>query len=348
MNPGAAKQRALSNDSSREYAVRALEPAEFAQWDQFVRQSPQGTLFHTTLWLKAAGVPFQLLGCFRGSELRGGFALNIVGNRMAGMPHGTLTPYLGVLYSRPEGKYVTELSNNKEIGVAIASFLKSEFKQVNISFPPEVIDLMPFRWQGFTSRIGYTYRLSLRDLNVAFDNMDAVRRRNIISAEKAGVQVDGGASLDQVLRLHEKTFERQRLAPHYSQAVKNIERALSSANRCRAFLARSQDGNPLGGVWIVWDEKRAYYLLGGYDHDAKSNNAVALAMWRAIQFASVDLKLLEFDFEGSIIPPVERFFRKFGGTLTPVYSIQYRKPTTLMKCVGFGRRIAAKFARIRN
>jgi hypothetical protein len=341
MNPKFVKQQ---TDIPREYVVRVLEPAEFAQWDQFVRQSPQGTLFHTTLWLKAAGVPFQLLGCFRGSDLRGGFALNVLGNRVAGMPVGALTPYLGVLYSRPEGKYVTEISNNKEIGVAIATFLKDKFKRINISFPPEVVDLMPFRWQGFTSRVGYTYRLPLHDLRSVLDNMDAVRRRNITSAEKAGVQIEVGANLEQILRLHEKTFERQRLEPTYSQAVKNIERALSSASRCSGFLARSKGGDTLGGVWIVWDERRAYYLLGGYDHTAKSNNAVALAMWRAIQFAALDLKLIEFDFEGSIIPPVERFFRKFGGTLTPVYSVQYRRPTALVKCIDFGKGIAAKFA----
>ena len=69
-----------------------------------------------------------------------------------------------------------------------------------------------------------------------------------------------------------------------------------------------QEGEPLGAVWIAWDDKRAYYLLGGYDHSAKSSNAVALAMWRAIQFTATDLKLPEFDFEGSMIPAVERFF----------------------------------------
>ena len=106
------------------------------------------------------------------------------------------------------------------------------------------------------------------------------------------------------------------------------------------FVARSQDGEPLGAVWIAWDEKRAYYLLGGYDQSGKSNNAVALAMWRAIQFTANDLKLPEFDFEGSMIPAIERFFRKFGGTLTPTYTLHYQRPVSL------GRRVARKIARM--
>ncbi len=92
-------------------------------------------------------------------------------------------------------------------------------------------------------------------------------------------------------------------------------------------------------MWIAWDDKRAYYLVGGYDHSAQSNNAVALAMWRAIQFAALNLKLPEFDFEGSMIPPIERFFRKFGATLTPFYRIRYRR-------VSLARRIARKVVRM--
>jgi hypothetical protein len=122
--------------------------------------------------------------------------------------------------------------------------------------------------------------------------------------------------------------------------------------RCLGFLARSKEGEPLGAVWIAWDEKRAYYLLGGYDHSAKSNNAVALAMWRAIQFTATDLKLPEFDFEGSAIPAVERFFRKFGGTLTPYHCIRYQRPSGVRRVarnlamVFLGQRVARNLARI--
>ena len=105
------------------------------------------------------------------------------------------------------------------------------------------------------------------------------------------------------------------------------------------FLACSHDNEPLGAVWIVWDERRAYYLIGGYDHSEKSNKAVSLAMWRAIQFTANDLHLPEFDFEGSMIPAVERFFRKFGGTLLPTYTINYRH-------AGLGYRVARKLYRM--
>ena len=138
----------------------------------------------------------------------------------------------------------------------------------------------------------------------------------------------------------------------HGPAVNRFEAALRRAGRCRGFLARSKEGEPLGAVWIAWDDKRAYYLLGGYDQSAKSNNAVALAMWRAIQFTATDLKLPEFDFEGSPIPAVEQFFRKFGGTLTPYHCIRYRRPSGVRRVARnlaltiLGERVTRNLARI--
>lgn len=77
----------------------------------------------------------------------------------------------------------------------------------------------------------------------------------------------------------------------------------------------------IGGVFIVWDSKRAYYLLGGYDHQNSHHGATALAMWRAIQYTSNELELSEFDFKGSMIKSVKKFFRQFGGELTPCYRV---------------------------
>ena len=323
-----------------EYEIRELEKSEFPQWDNFVRHSPQGTLFHTPLWLEAAGVPFRLLGCFRGAELNGGFATAVFGNRHAGAPHPALTPYLGVLYQPSRGKYVTKISTDKAIGSAFAAFLKNEFDTVSIRFPPEVVDLQPFIWEGFEAGLRYTYRLPLNDLEQTLNNMDTHRRHNIVSAERQGVRIESGADFEEVLRLSERSFQRQGLATTIRPAAKRFELTLRAAGLCRAFLARSASGAPIGGVWIAWDDKRAYYLLGGYEQSAKSNNAVPLAMWRAIQYTASTLKLSEFDFEGSMIPAVEQFFRKFGAVLTPTYTVWHRKP------IGLPRRVARKLMRV--
>ena len=80
-------------------------------------------------------------------------------------------------------------------------------------------------------------------------------------------------------------------------------------------------------MYIVWDERIGYYLLGGYDPKESHHGASAIAMWEAIKFTKEELGLNQFDFEGSMIQPVEQFFRKFGGKLTPYYTVSCAKPS---------------------
>ena len=93
----AASGQIVLNKAPREYEIRALGE-RIRSMGRIRPESPQGTLFHTTLWMEASGVPFRLLGCFRGAEMHGGCALGIIGHRTAGRPYPSLTPYLGVLY----------------------------------------------------------------------------------------------------------------------------------------------------------------------------------------------------------------------------------------------------------
>ena len=48
--------------------------------------------------------------------------------------------------------------------------------------------------------------------------------------------------------------------------------------------------------------------------------AAPMAMFACIRQAR-ELGLEVFDFEGSMIPGIERYFRSFGGTLTPLYRV---------------------------
>jgi hypothetical protein len=45
-----------------------------------------------------------------------------------------------------------------------------------------------------------------------------------------------------------------------------------------------------------------------------------MAMFACIRHAR-DLGLEVYDFEGSMVPGIEQYFRSFGGTLTPLYRV---------------------------
>ena len=57
---------------------------------------------------------------------------------------------------------------------------------------------------------------------------------------------------------------------------------------------------------------------------------MSLCMWEAIKFASTVTK--KFDFEGSMIESVERFFRAFGAVQKPYIHIT-KTPSTVLRIV---------------
>jgi len=307
---------------SEKYQVRALGAEQYAEWDRFVKWSPQGTLFHTSDWLERSGDQFAIYGCYKGNELRGGLAIGTFGPKFSGHPR--VTPYLGLVLPPREGKYVTTLSNEKEIVLVLARHLKTETRKVTCRFSPEVVDLQPFIWEGYSTSVRYTYRLNVGNLDAVWENMDSTRRKNIRRAQQDGITIEHGAPFGDLFSMVESTYKRQNRDVRFRDAAFRYNEMLTSANKCRAFVARSKAGQCLAAVYIVWDEKRTYYLLGGHhDSEGSHHSAGALAMWEAIRFTAEKLKLPEFDFEGSTIPAVERFFRKFGGILTPTYRVTW-------------------------
>jgi lipid II:glycine glycyltransferase (peptidoglycan interpeptide bridge formation enzyme) len=80
-------------------------------------------------------------------------------------------------------------------------------------------------------------------------------------------------------------------------------------------------------LWHVWDNNRAYYLVGSKNPEIKDNRAVTALIWHAIK-ESNRLGKASFDFEGSMDPGVEHFFRNFGGERT-LY-MMLRKNTSLL------------------
>ncbi len=69
----------------------------------------------------------------------------------------------------------------------------------------------------------------------------------------------------------------------------------------------------------IWDVNIAYNILGDGNPDLRNIGANSLCMWEAIKFASTVTH--KFDFEGSMIESVERFFRAFGARQMPYFQV---------------------------
>jgi Acetyltransferase (GNAT) domain len=208
----------------------------------------------------------------------------------------------------------------KEIFEAIATYFSQAKKSVvEFTFAPPHIDMQPFIWAKYNVQPKYTYHLDLlKSESELLEELTVERRGNITSANKKGLKCeitfDYGITKDLIL----KTVESQKVKID-KKLLDKIFLDFSNAENSFSYITYN-DSKPLATTFCVYDKKFCYYLAGGYDRIDKSAGAGALAMWNSILHAK-KLGVKTFDFEGSMIPAIEKYFRGFGGELKPVFQV---------------------------
>jgi len=226
----------------------------------------------------------------------------------------TLTPYLGPAFFYPAG--IREgLSRwdweEEQIDALLKQLPSCDYYHFHTL--PGFTNFLPFLHRGYSNSNRMTYRIDLRQSEAEMlEKMQKRRRRYIRNADKDLQVVDGKPYLEAFFQLHRRTFEKKNEAYHYSRPF--IEKLMQEAEQqtSAAFWAVLQDGQPQGMLWVVYDHKCMYQLLSAYTEQQTNHAAVSLLTWHAITQAK-KMGLETFDFEGSIHPGIEPFFRKFGG-----------------------------------
>jgi Acetyltransferase (GNAT) domain len=230
-----------------------------------------------------------------------------------------ITPSLGPWLQSSTAKLTHRLADEKELMQQLIDALP-RFDVFRQCFAPEVTYWLPFYWRGFSQTTRYSYRLlDLTNLDRISTGFRPNTRLEIRKAKKL-VAVRNDLNLDSFARVWELTFARQGIRLPVSRA--QLERIEMSCERrgCRKmFFAEDARGRIHAAAYVIWNADCAYYLMGGGDPELRTSGAGSLVVWEAIRFAATVSR--QFDFEGSMIEPVERFFRAFGGHPVPYFSV---------------------------
>ena len=195
----------------------------------------------------------------------------------------------------------------------------SAFKQ---NFHPATTNWLPFYWQKFRQTTYYTYRLNgLHQLTQIEAGLNRNIRRNIQKARQQ-VRVVHHLGPEEFYRVNKMSFDRQGLPMPYSWAQFARHDAALAANGARQyFFAVDAQERIHSAAYLIWDQQAAYYHLSGDDPALRESGAGILLIWEAIRYASEVLGLACFDFEGSMLPAVERIRVQFGAVQTPYFFI---------------------------
>ena len=195
----------------------------------------------------------------------------------------------------------------------------ASFKQ---DFHPTLTNWLPFYWNGYEQTTRYTYLLDLaQSPQELFDNLNRNMRRNIRKAEKQ-VEIREDLTLETFYEINCKSFRRQGIAIPYSFEQLHRHDASLQKNRARKiFAAQDEQGRLHSAAYLIWDRTAAYYHLSGDDPTYRQSGSGIYLIWKAILHTREELGLPVFDFEGSMLEPVENIRRQFGARQQPYFRV---------------------------
>ncbi|MCO6499561.1 MAG: GNAT family N-acetyltransferase [Vicingus serpentipes] len=231
-----------------------------------------------------------------------------------------LSPYQGVYLNYPlDQKYANKLGFEKEVINGLIEQIPpvNAFKQ---NFLPQFTNWLPFQWKGFEQTTRYTYIINdLSDKDVIFSNFKDNIRREIRKAEKSLV-IEVIDDITALYKMKKEVYQANK--EDYSIPLEKLKAVYGycKQNNCGELLvAKDGEGNIHSILLYVWDEESAYYLHGVTSLKYKTTGSMSLLLWEAIQRSSIKTKA--FNFEGSMVEAIERYFRAFGGIQTPYFQI---------------------------
>jgi lipid II:glycine glycyltransferase (peptidoglycan interpeptide bridge formation enzyme) len=240
------------------------------------------------------------------------------------LTQSSLTQTLGPWVEPSPAKPARALAREHELLAELESKLPpaQAFSQ---QFSPSMLNALPFHWAGYRLEARYTYRLDgLRSTSDLWSGLRDNVRREIRKARKR-VEVVDDLGVERFYEVLSKTYERQSIAtPHSLDELARLEAACAERRAGAMLFARDDAGQVHAAVWVVWDRLAAYYLLAGAEPHLRTSGASSLLAWEAIIRASEHTDV--FDFHGSMLQPVERFFRAFGAQQTPYLSVTRMSP----------------------
>lgn len=171
---------------------------------------------------------------------------------------------------------------------------------------------LPFFLNDYSEITRYTYVVDTKKTYSEIFSNYSVNVRNALRKAQKHLRVVETNDVSKFYEVYSKTFKRQNICVPISEAQFYAIYKGCKEHECARLLFAVDDNEVVHSVaMIVWDSSSVYYLLNGTDPLLKNYQGNTLLIDEGIQTA-VKMKRL-FDFEGSVIPGVNKAFREYGG-----------------------------------
>lgn len=291
------------------------------------KAEPHVGVFASKKWLAVYGDSLTMVGIYKDEhQLIGGFyylKTKKLGFDFVKLP--PYTPHCGLFFIN-ESKNQSSINNfSKEVVQEVCNHFSGLRSALTIlAFPSSVTDMQPFIWDKYKVVPNYTYRLDLKkSMDDIKSHFDSKTRNAINKAVKEGVQVSLNSLSKQ--EIYDVLVENLKSAGAniYDTYLRNILFNFSDESNSFCFVARKEN-EVLGLVFCIYDSNVCYYLLAAVSKKSGVQGVNNLLVQHCIEKAQ-QIGCKVFDFEGSMLKGVEKFFRSFGPEMFPFYTANKAK-----------------------
>ena len=304
-------------------------------WEDFVKLSPQGTLFNTFLWsdvlFSSFGLNSELFTVQKNNSIEAGILLfykKKFGLKVVTKP--PLTLYNGILFKRVDDLIKSQkiTDSHNELTELILKYISNEFKFVNISFSYNLNDIRTFLWSKWHVQPQYTYTININNIDSIFDNFSSSLRRKIRSCEKEPFSIIKTNDIDKLLILQEESYFKNGLKPPLPLGLfRKLLSVLMERELIDIFLISKDNNIHSMRALLKWNNN-VYDFIAGTSEKYKKENGTHYLVWKLLQKYS-ELGFSIFDFMCANTKNIVDFKRSFGGELREYYDLTYYSSKTI-------------------
>lgn len=307
------------------------------RWDAFISKSPQATVFALYAYISLVCDDWKAIVVEDGEQWVGVMPISV--KRKYGLKYAMQplwTQHWGVFF-RPKTATQTyaQYSFQRKVSIHIIENLPN-VGLFAYRFSPRFSYPLPFHWAGYALTTRYTYQLDMTVGNERlWKGLSSSTKRHIKKAKRAGLLVEKGEpnELFELLQLNQ-TRGRDLFGGGKGMDLifPKIVNYLCASGLGEVLVVRKQGEKAIyaAGIYVRFASS-CVYLMGAQDSDMKQLGGMSLLMWEAM-IQSLDTCTL-FDFEGSMIEGIERFFRGFGAKPVPYLEIRNNKLPIIIRWI---------------
>ena len=322
-----------------------LPVEETRHWDEFIENSPQGTIFSSSIYLDAVGRSYRRFFVAKGHQIKAALCC-IVSDNGESCELDDLVIYNGIIYHRDhDKKFVKSRSERFEIAEVIIEKLGRDFTNIELALSPHFEDMRPFLWHNYHSHVPadkfeadlrYTSYLDISNLSEVMDeeespifkNMDTVRKRNIREARQMGGYAEPTDDVDLFIAFYEALMNSQSDPSSYKKLnqMRSVIQTLLNHGKAIMLSTKNAQDEIIYLTVFCFDKKRAYYLFGAGLPSARERFKGTLGVWEGFKVLSRKYGIRQIDLEGVNSPNRGWFKLSFGGNLIPYFQVYKRAP----------------------